>query len=217
VKTRPASVGRTRDRRLRATGFACGGIGLVAILAHVAGVLAMRFFLEFIAVPALVALFGVAFWATRVRADVFLHNLRLGIVAGALATVAYDAIRLSVHALGIFDYNAFYAIHVFGGWITGRPQSSLPATIAGWTYHTWNGLSFGVMFTLTFGRARRWWYGLLYGIVMESIMLGVYPQFLSIKDRAGFVTISFIGHAAYGSVLGLMAARGGRPWSEIRS
>ena len=213
MTTGPGGRGRQpEDPALRAVAAGSAGLGLAAIVAHVAGVLPMRFFLEFIGAPSLVALAALAFWAARAGGDVFLHNLRLGVAAGAVATVAYDVVRFAAQGLRVFHYNAFYAIHVFGGWITSRPPASAPATVAGWIYHTWNGLSFAVMFTLTFGRARHWWYGLVYGLVMEAMMLGLYPQFLSIKDRTGFVVISMLGHGVYGSVLGLMASRWGRTW-----
>jgi hypothetical protein len=188
------------------------GLSLAALAAHVFEWLDMRFFLVAFGAPSVVFVIAVAAYARLVDASVFLHNLILGLVVGLVATFVYDAVRIGLMWTNFFTYDAFYAIHVFGSWIARQPANSGAATTAGWLYHFWNGLSFGVMFALTFGRPRSWVYGLVYGIVMEVVMLGLFPMFLRVTDETGFVTISLIGHAAFGATLGGLTARHGRGW-----
>ena len=217
--TAPPCIGceQTRPRnelQLRVATVVSAGVSLAALVAQALGWLDMRFFLVVFGAPSAVLLISLAVYARWLSADVFIHNLKLGLVAGFLATVAYDAVRICAMATGIFSYDAFYAIRIFGSWIAHEPTSSTAALTAGWLYHFWNGLSFGVMFTLTFGRPRSWVYGLVYGIVMEIVMLGLFPLFLDIKDPAGFIAISLLGHAVFGATLGAITAREGRPWVE---
>jgi hypothetical protein len=191
-------------------------MSLAALIAHIVGLLDMAFFLAAIGLPSIVLLVAAAAYARIVDAGVFVHQLALGVAAGLVATLAYDVSRFLIQLTNVFDYNAFYAISVFGSWIANEPRSSAAALTAGWIYHFWNGVSFGVMFALTFGRPR-WWWGVAYGLVMETLMLGIFPTFLDIGDRAGFVAISLAGHAVYGAVLGAACQRHGRDWLAPRA
>lgn len=204
------------QRTLRLLGAICASTSLLALVAHIAGILPLPFFLTFFGVPSVLLLMAMAAYAHWIDAGVFVHSLVLGLVAGLTATATYDLVRVLVQATGLFEYNAFRAIQIFGSWISGRPESAVPATVAGWTFHYWNGISFAVFFLLAFGR-RPWWYGLVYGLVMEAAMLGLFPLFLRVSDDIGFLSISLIGHAVYGSVLGLFAQRYGRSWPGTRS
>jgi hypothetical protein len=198
-------------RLVRGITVLCAGASLGALLAQVAGLIPMTLFIIVVATPAAVFVLGVGVIARRIDDRTFVHNLAVAAKAGVVATIAYDVVRFGVHATGLFGFDAFNSIRIFGSWITGQPSTTLPAQLAGWAFHVWNGLAFAFMFVLTFGRPK-WWYGLIYGLVMEVIMLGIFPTFLPISDRPGFITISLIGHAAYGTTLGLIAERQGVPW-----
>lgn len=215
----PPCVGCAPPRRsvesgLRVATSLSAAVSLAALVAQALGWLDMRFFLVIFGTPSAVLLIALAVYARLLDADVFLHNLKLGLTAGLLATLVYDGVRITAMATNLFSYDAFYAIRVFGSWISHQPRGSAAAIVTGWLYHFWNGLTFGVLFTLTFGRPRTWVYGLVYGIVMEIIMLGLFPVFLDIKDPTGFVVISLIGHSAFGATLGALTERHGRRWIE---
>lgn len=195
---------------LRVTTALCALVSLGALVTHVFGLVPMVYFLTFFGVPSVVLILAMAALARRINATVFLASLVVGVVGGFVATLAYDVFRLAIRETRLFDYDGFKAIYIFGGWITGAP-STRSAAVAGWFYHFWNGISFGVFYSLTFG-GRHWLYGVGYGLVMEAMMLGLFPFFLRISDQVGFITVSMAGHMVYGAVLGVVTQRYARSW-----
>jgi hypothetical protein len=57
-------------------------------------------------------------------------------------------------------------------------------------------------------RRPSWWTGALWGIALELCMATLYPSWLRIQMLSEFLEVSAVGHVVYGSVLGLVAARG---------
>jgi len=207
---------RTRVARgLRVSAAVLALISLAALVAHLFGVLPMTFFLTYFGVPSLLLLFSLAAWARRIDAAVFLNCLGVGLAGGLAGTLAYDAARYLLQKTQLFSYDGFTAIYIFGMWISGQPMHSPAAALAGWIYHFWNGLSFGVFYTLTFGRGH-WLYGVGYGLVMEILMLGLFPMFLRVSNKLDFITLSLIGHLFYGAGLGVVAQKYGRSWGDSR-
>jgi hypothetical protein len=194
------------ERRLRWCAVMLSGVGVTALIVHVFGWLPMPFFLVVFGAPSLLVLLALAAYARRIDAQLFLNGLWVGAWAGLAATVVYDGVRALVERSHIFGYNWYVPILMFGNWITGAPQSSATAKVVGWSYHYWNGIAFGVMYALAFGRVR-WWWGLAYGMFLEACMLGLFPMFLRVTNRWDFVAISMIGHIAYGAVLGVVVQR----------
>jgi len=198
---------------LRVGAIICAAVSLVALLAHVGGVFLMGSFLTFLGVPSLLLLFCLAALGRWLDARVFVTCLAVGLLGGVVATLAYDVTRLLFRSSRLFDYDGFVSIYIFGSWISGRPTDSWEATVAGWGYHFWNGISFGIFYTLAFGR-RRWLWGVGYGAVMEASMLGLFPLFVPIVSPMSFVVISMIGHLVYGGVLGRIAQRYALNWLD---
>jgi hypothetical protein len=211
----PSTVSLPLSRRselwLRAIAAMAALTSLGALLTQVFGILPMGSFLTFFGVPSVVLILTLAAMARRINHVVFLRSLSVGLAGGLVATFAYDLFRLGMRETGLFEYDGFRAIYIFGSWIAGSSVDTAPAAIAGWFYHFWNGLSFGLFYALTFG-ARSWLWGLGYGLVMEAMMLGLFPLFLRITDQVGFIVISLAGHAVYGVVLGLAAQRYAKNW-----
>lgn len=205
----PTAAPRSQERAqqaLRWSLIACAAVSLAALVAHVFHVLPMPFFLEVFGIPSLLVLYALAAYAKKINAAMLTNGLWVGLWAGLAATLVYDGVRFVVERTHLFGYNGFVPILMFGNWITGRPTDSLAAKLAGWSYHYWNGATFGVIYTLLAGR-RRWWWGLGYGILMECCMLGIFPFFLRVSSKADFIAVSMIGHLAYGAVLGVLSAR----------
>jgi hypothetical protein len=75
--------------------------------------------------------------------------LALGCAAGLAATVAYDATRLVLAALGVAEA-PFVSIELFGEVILDAPRSNATA-VAGWAFHFWNGTAFGLAFAALAG------------------------------------------------------------------
>ena len=193
-------------RALRVSLIACALVSLAALVAHVFHLLPMPFFLEVFGVPSLLALYGLAAYARKIDARMLTQGLRVGLLAGIAATVVYDGVRFLVEHGHLFGYNGFVPIRMFGNWITGQPVGSTAAKIAGWSYHYWNGATFGVIYTLAMGR-RKWLWGIAYGILMECCMLGLFPMFLRVTSKTDFIAVSMIGHLFYGATLGWLAEK----------
>jgi hypothetical protein len=197
---------RRTELALRWSLIACALVSLAALVAHVFGILRMPFFLEVIGIPSLLVVYALLAYARKINAAMLTNGLWVGFWAGLVASLMYDGVRYLVERGHLFGYNGFVPILMFGSWITGYPIHSTPAKIAGWTYHYWNGATFGVVYTLAVGR-KKWWWGLGYGILMECCMLGLFPFFLRVTNRVDFIAVSMIGHLAYGGTLGWLAQK----------
>lgn len=179
------------------------GIGLVVyLLAHVSLRLGIA--------AALLSGVGSAFVAWRrspVEARRILRQRVLaGVVAGLLATLAYDAARyvvVTIFPLVIWPFDVF---PIFGQLLIGAaPRKVLYAV--GWLYHMANGTGFAVCYAILFPRPGILT-GLLFAGVLEFLMISLYPSWLGVKAYGEFLNISVVGHTAYGFVLGLLAKRG---------
>jgi len=226
-----SSLGRLSDPALTLLVLGCTAAGIGAFLLDVAGIVRMPWTISFVSLPALVLVIAIAVWARRVARRPFFNRLVVGLVAGLIATLAYDGVRWAIQetapldydgfrSINIFgslilakpetaplDYDGFRSINIFGSLILSKPETALDARIAGWTYHFWNGISFGVMYALVAGPAR-WYWGLAWGVALELMMISIYPVAFAIqRSDPAFLAISMTGHAAYGAVLGLLAER----------
>jgi hypothetical protein len=198
---------------LRLSAFICASISLVALVSHVIGVLSMTYFLTFFGLPSVLLLLMMTAVGRWMDAGVFLSCLKVGLAAGIVATIGYDIARLLIMQTHLFNFDSFKSILIFGMWITHTPTSSRQSFIVGWAYHYWNGTSFGIMYMMAFAR-RHWLVGVVYGMLMEAAMIGLFPMFLHIYSPAGFVTVSMAGHAVYGAVIGRAGQLYVRSWTE---
>ena len=160
----------------------------------------------FVVVPALIAFVGMTVWFRREQQGLFMSRLRTGLLAGTLATAAYDIVRFALETTGLADTNTFRAIPVFGLGITGRPVTDPIAITAGWAFHLVNGLGFAIAYAFV-AAGRRWWFGVMYALILEAFMIGLYPGWLGFTLDSEFLQVSILGHVAYGAILGRMVAR----------
>ena len=191
---------------LTAIAFVCASVSILALLLHVNGFLPMYFLVDVLAAPSLVLLLLLGIYAARINAGVFLDRLIVGAWGGIAATLAYDAIRLAIRASNLITFNPFQTHPAFGRLITGLPETDMTAILVGWAYHFWNGFGFGIMYTLIAGNAR-WYYALVWAMFLEIGWLTALPGTFQLRMSPEVVAVSFIGHGAYGVVLGLIAQR----------
>ena len=201
------------DRQLRWVAALCSLVSLGSLVSQVLGILPMVYFLTFFGVPATLLLFALAAYAKWVDARVFVRAVIVGLVAGTLAVLAYDGVRLLMMKTYFQQFNSFKSHYYFGMWITGQPMDSTAAAIAGWTYHYWNGLAIALFYVLTFGR-RHWLWAVAWAMFLEACMLGLFPMFLTVTNKFDFVALSMVGHACYGVVLGLIAQKYALNWED---
>jgi hypothetical protein len=186
--------------------FGCASVSILALLLHAAGWLPMYFLVDLLAAPSLVLLLALGAIARRINQPIFFNRLVVGAWGGLVATLAYDLVRLVLWQAGVFRFDPFISHPIFGWLITGFPEETLVARLVGWAYHFWNGIGFGIMYTLVAGPAH-WGYALLWALFLEIGWLTALPSVLEFRPNPELVALSFIGHAAYGLALGLIAQK----------
>ena len=186
--------------------FAGASVSLLALVLHALNWLPMYFLIDLVAAPSLVLLLALGVIAYRIREPVFLRRLLTGSWAGLVATGAYDLIRWLLRVSGIISFNPFLSHPVFGRLITGLPETTQTSIVVGWAYHFWNGFGLGLMYTLLLGNVR-WYYAMVWATILEFAWLATLPSVLQLKVTPAFIVVGFVGHAAYGAVLGILAER----------
>ena len=185
------------------------GVGLAAtsgsaLLAHTFAAIPLSFTVTFVSLPATLLLGAVVLlrWRLHARLRFLASCVARGAGWGLVGTLGYDVVRpLIVWAFG-FPFTPFAAIPAFGHFMTGRPVDDPIALTAGWAYHFWNGVSFGVMLAIAWPRAG-WLPGVLWGCGLQVLMNLTYPQMLGLRlNTPGFLFTGFVGHGVWGLVLG---------------
>jgi hypothetical protein len=133
----------------------------------------------------------------------------VGLAAGAIATLALEAIRLPGYWLGFMPGNLprLMGVLLLNQFASGP---SLRSDIAGWAYHFWNGASFGLIYTLIFGTCRRWiapLFGVLLGagFIFSPVVSALGVGFLGLEFSKAFPLTVALAHAAFGFALGWLA------------
>ncbi len=134
------------------------------------------------------------------------RRVQLGLICGAVATVAYDTTRWLFVTLTHSSIGPFAAWPLFGAGLIGTGAPAWTRWTAGGAYHVTNGLLFGVAFTVWLGDRGPLW-GIGFALLLEAFMLGLYPGWLHIAAFGEFAQVSMLGHLAYGATLGLLARR----------
>ena len=186
--------------------FGSASVSLLALVLHAMNWLPLYFLVDIVAAPSLVLLLVLGVIAYRIQEPVFLSRLLTGSWVGLVATGAYDLIRFLLRASGIISFDPFLSHPVFGRLITGLPETTQTAVVVGWAYHFWNGFGLGLMYTLLLGNVR-WYYAMVWATLLEFAWLVTLPSVLQLKVSPAFIVVGFIGHAAYGAVLGVLVER----------
>lgn len=157
-----------------------------------------------------IAVIGIIWGFLHHRDDPLARYAAVGLAAGAIATIALEAIRLPGFWLGFMPGNVprLMGVLLLNQFATGP---TLASDIAGWVYHFWNGASFGLIYVLVFGTCRRWVgaiYGVLLGLgfMLSPVVSALGVGFLGLEFSKGFPVTVTLAHAAFGAVLGWLAA-----------
>lgn len=132
---------------------------------------------------------------------------KTGLVAGIVATLAYDTLRLAlVKFLGL-SFAPLGALPHFGHLLIGNGASTRAAWIAGSAYHYLNGITFSIAYCFVLG-GRNWKWGIAWALGLETAMFMVYPGWLHLSGMMEeFTIVSLSGHVAYGIVLGSLSQK----------
>jgi hypothetical protein len=130
--------------------------------------------------------------------------LKTGVIAGLIATLAYDISRWTL--VGVFGLSTspFAALPLFGQVLIGSDVTPAITFVVGFLYHALNGISFATAYTVLFGHSGPIG-GVLWALCLEVAMLAIYPGLLDIRSIGEFTSISMFGHVMYGSALGWSA------------
>jgi hypothetical protein len=186
----------------------------VALLGTILGGISLSTLLVVTWTTAVIAFALIAALAPPPYRRALLASVVVGIVAGLVATLAYDATKALLSQLDASPYNPFEATKVFGRLLLGEGASTDAMTVAGWIFHLTNGCTFAIAYALIFARGGRisrrrgLVTGIGWGLFLETFQLVLYPGWLSVTFLDEFRQISFLGHVVYGAVLGLLVPAG---------
>jgi Family of unknown function (DUF6789) len=132
------------------------------------------------------------------------RRIAVGAVAGAVATVCYDIVRIALVEFAGLQLRPLEAWRLFGLALAETEQSSTAVFLLGTAFHVGNGIGFGIAYTVVLGR-KGIWAGIAWALVLETVMVSVYPGWLGLRALDEFLSVSATGHLVYGSVLGVLA------------
>lgn len=199
-----------------AVGILAGLLGLWSGIALLATILLGAPLPAAVALAGLVVLAGIAVIAIRSRPPDRMQIwrwVRVGLLAGLAATLAYDASRTLLSVADPSPFNPFEAVRVFGLLLTGAAEPSPMTWAVGLTFHLLTGISFGIAYAQFFGAVAQrstklaLVSGVGWGLFLELFQLTLYPGWLDIRFLDEFRTISFLAHVIYGATLGLGVRR----------
>lgn len=174
-----------------------GSASIASLLLYFYGLLSMGAGTRWLLLPALVLL-AVFFLAVARRDADLADRIVAGLWAGALATCAYDLVRVPIAASGV---PVFKAISYFGTLILDQARPTLASEITGWGYHLSNGIGFALMYTMAVKRPRLW-SALAWGVTLEAAMLATpYAEVFGYRMTPKFLAITIGAHLVYGAVL----------------
>jgi hypothetical protein len=165
---------------------------------------------KYILLPSVILLAGVAL-AIRRREPELWRLIIWGGIAGAVATMPLEVIRLAGFHFGLMPGNLprLMGVLLLDRFMLGP---SLTSDIAGWSYHFWNGASFGIIYALLFGTWRRW-PGFLYGIaigigfMLSPVVTSLGVGRFGLQFSYGFPATVLLAHAAFGITLSVLVSR----------
>ena len=168
-------------------------------------VFAIRFLFPAVGVLAIVVVLGRK-WQPSVA-----RYIAWGALAGALATIPLEAIRIPGYLLGFMPGNMprLMGVLLLNRFALGPSTAS---DVAGWAYHLWNGASFGIIYVLVFGTARRW-AGVLYGVavgvgfMLSPVVVALGVGYFGLQFSGWFSVTVLAAHLAFGFTLGVLAKK----------
>ena len=198
--------------------LALAGVGPNIFPAALAGystlpVMAIRFLLPAVA--------GLVVMAALVRGNqpALASGIVWGALAGALATMPLEAVRLTGFH---FDFMPGNLPRLMGVLLLNRfaQGPSAASDLAGWAYHFWNGASFGIIYMILFGSRRRWVgavFGTAIGIgfMLSPVVTSLGVGYFGLQYSPGFPATVLLAHLAFGVALGFLAARFSRSQPSV--
>ena len=199
---RPAGLD-TKQRFAAALVLGLCATSVGALLADLYGLMPMETFARWVTLPCLLLLVASATRTVPAFTDLS-GRIRLGAVAGAAGTIAYDLFRIPFALAG---QRIFAPIYSYGLLIDGGGMSSAWTDLLGWLFHLSNGVTFGIAYAVVMA-GRHWGFGVLWGMFLEAVaFLSPFTAIYGLTGKWLSIGIALAAHIAYGLPLGFMVAR----------
>jgi len=190
--------------------LASAGVSPNIFVAAQAGIADMKVMALWLLLPAIAVLLAATLFAQMRGYTQLANRVLVGAAAGVVATVGLEIVRMySFHHGGMpGDLPRLMGVLLTDQFMVGPSDIS---DALGYTYHYWNGASFGIIFAVLLGKKPVFW-GVVYGVIIGTVFLMSPPvDALGIgfmgKDMPTMPVTVYIAHLAYGGILGWLCHR----------
>lgn len=197
-----------------------GGVSPLVVVTATAKLAPMPVLFWSVSVPGVLVLLAILVYAKYAGMERLYRRLWLGLLAGIFLTLALDAVRVAGVHLGYLPDS----VSMFGGLITGAGPTATPtpgAYVLGMAYHLFNGIAFGVVYSVVFGRTR-WWGAVVFSVFVVEVGMMLLPPMAAKFGPfgvsafgtvwSGYFISTLLAHVAMGVVLGAAM----QTWSRHR-
>ena len=195
------------------------------------GVIPYATFRDVAIIPSIIIIFAIGI-LSRSKFPRLSSRLFKGMAAGAIASIALEAIRIPAYMFAkwmpmdsmislpgllltekITALSQVKQIIMQSGLPMNLYHAPLDAFLAGGLWHFWNGATFGIIYALLIGKGK-WWYGMIWAVVIELVMM-VAPYLIMMKgpfgiehmDGYNIFVVTLIAHLAFGAILGIIVQK----------
>jgi len=195
------------------------------------GVIPYATFRDVAIIPSIIIIFAIGI-LSRSKFPRLSSRLFKGMAAGAIASIALEAIRIPAYMFAkwmpmdsmislpgllltekITALSQVKQIIMQSGLPMNLYHAPLDAFLAGGLWHFWNGATFGIIYALLIGKGK-WWYGMIWAVIIEMVMM-MAPYLIMMKgpfgiqymDGYNIFVITLIAHVIFGAVLGIIVQR----------
>lgn len=207
-----------KEKILTPIALIAGGLSPLLVVFASAKIIPMPLLFWGIDVPGMLVLVGILLYSKQSGLHRLYHRLLIGIIGGILLTMALDVVRVSGVHLGYLGDS----VSLFGRMIVGEGMKAelTPLNYSlGALYHFFNGISFGVLYSIVFGRTR-WWGPVLFSVFFVELGMMTLPPMAKMMgpfgiDKFGTVwngmfIVTLLAHAAMGITFGIVNQKWGR-------
>jgi hypothetical protein len=139
------------------------------------------------------------------------RQIRTGILAGLIGTIGLEIVRETGFRLGGMpgELPELMGVLLLNRFADGP---NVISNIAGWSYHFWNGASFGIIYSIIIGKGKIWIgaiFGLLVGVgfMISPVVVALGVGHFGMDFGWGFPVTVIMAHLAFGAILGWFVFR----------
>ena len=162
-------------------------------------------------IPSIILLAAVILLAHAKNYDNLVRQIKIGICGGLLATLGLEVVREIGFRLGGMpgEMPQLMGVLMLDRIALGPNWAS---NLAGWSYHFWNGASFGLIYSLLLGRPP-YWSGIIYailigiGLLISPVVVAMGVGYFGAQFGIGFPITVILAHIVFGLILGIFVSK----------